>query len=75
MKEILFCDGLEEALIGTGKQFNQPVAVYSKAKVLEILQRDMTEEEAQECFDFNIAGAYVGEATPIFLIELSTNNL
>ena len=67
MKEILFCDGLEEALIGTGKQFNQPVAVYSKAKVLEILQRDMTEEEAQECFDFNIAGAYVGEATPIFL--------
>lgn len=67
MKEILFCDGLEEALVGTGKQFNQPVAVYSKAKVLEILQRDMTEEEAQECFDFNIAGAYVGEATPIFL--------
>lgn len=67
MKEILFCDGLEEALIGTGKQFNQPVAIYSKAKVLEILQRDMTEEEAQECFDFNIAGAYVGEATPIFL--------
>lgn len=67
MKEILFCDGLEEALIGTGKQFNQPVAVYSKAKVLEILQRDMTEEEAQECFDFNIAGAYVGEATPVFL--------
>ena len=67
MREILFCDGLEEALIGTGKQFNQPVAVYSKAKVLEILQRDMSEEEAQECFDFNIAGAYVGEATPIFL--------
>ena len=67
MREILYCDGLEEALIGTGKQFNQPVAVYSKAKVLEILQRDMSEEEAQECFDFNIAGAYVGEATPIFL--------
>jgi len=67
MREILFCDGLEEALIGTGKQFNQPVAVYSKAKVLEILQRDMSEEEAQEYFDFNITGAYVGEATPIFL--------
>lgn len=67
MREILYCDGLEEALIGTGKQFNQPVAVYSKAKVLEILQRDMSEEEAQECFDFNIAGAYVGEATPVFL--------
>ena len=67
MKEILFCDGLEEALIGTGKQFNQPIAVYSKAKVLEIFQRDMSEEEALECFEFNVAGAYVGEATPVFL--------
>lgn len=66
-KEILFCDGLEEALIGTGRRFTHPVAVYSKAKVLEILQETMTEEEAQEHFDYNIAGAYVGESTPIFL--------
>ena len=67
MNEALFCEGLEEALIGTGKRFNYPVAVYSRAKALEILQRDMTEEEATEYFEFNIVGAYVGENTPVFL--------
>ncbi len=66
-KEILFCDGLEKALIGTGWRFTHPVAVYSKEKVLEILQENMSAEEAQEHFDYNIAGAYVGESTPVFL--------
>ena len=67
MNDILYCDGLQEALIGTGTRFTHPVAVYNKQKVLEILQKDMTREEAEEYFDFNIAGAYVGESTPIFL--------
>ena len=67
MNDILYCDGLQEALIGTGTRFTHSVAVYDKQKVLEILQKDMTREEAEEYFDFNIAGAYVGESTPIFL--------
>ena len=29
----------------------------------------MTEEEAVEFFEFNIAGAYVGEYTPIYMYE------
>ncbi|MEY5134625.1 MAG: hypothetical protein RL709_320 [Pseudomonadota bacterium] len=68
MNDILYCDGLEEALVGTGTRFTHSVAVYDKQKVLEILQKDMTREEAEEYFDFNIAGAYVGESTPIFLV-------
>ena len=67
MNDILYCDGLEEALVGAGTRFTHSVAVYDKQKVLEILQKDMTREEAEEYFDFNIAGAYVGESTPIFL--------
>ena len=67
MNDILYCDGLEEALVGTGTRFTHPVAVYNKEKVLKILEEDMTREEAEEYFDFNIAGAYVGESTPIFL--------
>ena len=31
----------------------------------------MTEEEAVEFFEFNIIGAYVGESTPIFTVNLS----
>lgn len=67
MSETLFADGLEEALVGVGTQFNKRIAVFSKAKVLDILQQYMTLEEAEEYFDFNIAGAYVGEYTPVFL--------
>ena len=67
MNEILFCEGLERALVGTGTRFTHQVAVYSKKKVLEILQEDMTFDEAIEHFDYNIAGAYVGENTPVFL--------
>lgn len=29
----------------------------------------MTEEEAQEWYEFNILGAYCGEGMPVFLIK------
>jgi hypothetical protein len=33
--------------------------------------RDMSEEDAYEYFQFNIAGAWVGEATPFFLQKMN----
>jgi hypothetical protein len=30
---------------------------------------DWTEEEAEEWFEYNVQGAYVGEATPAFMEE------
>jgi len=69
MSDILFADGLEDALIGIGTQFNKRVAVYDTEAVLAILmERDgMTYEDAREFFEFNIVGAYVGEHTPVFV--------
>ena len=65
---ILLADGLDEAFIGIGWQFNTPLAVYDRDKCIEILGSEgMTPEEAQEYFYFNTQGAYVGEQTPIFL--------
>lgn len=65
---ILLADGLDEAFIGIGWQFNTPFAVYDRDKCIEILEsQGMTPEEAQEYFYFNTQGAYVGEQTPIFL--------
>lgn len=65
---ILLADGLDEAFIGIGWQFNTPLAVYDRDKCMEILEsQGMTPEEAQEYFYFNTQGAYVGEQTPIFL--------
>ena len=44
------------------------IAVYSYTKFLELYIKDgMTEEEAVECFDFNVAGGYIGEYQPIIV--------
>jgi hypothetical protein len=67
----LFADGFEEALLGIGIHFSKHVAIYSYSRCISILMdRDgMTEEEADEYMDFNVLGAYVGEYTPIFLMD------
>ena len=72
--EMLKADGLEDALLGqmtVDKWTDQPyeVLVYSVEKILNVLmERDgMTSEEAQEYFDFNIEGAYVGPGTPVYV--------
>ena len=67
-ESVIFADGLEEAFIGIGYQFHAPVALYSKNKAIQcLIDQGMDEEQALEYFDYNIAGAYVGENTPIFL--------
>lgn len=66
--EALLADGFDEALIGIGRRTSQPsLAVYSVEKCIKILCRDMTEEEAEEYFDFNVCGAWLGENTPLFV--------
>lgn len=69
MSEALVADGFDEAIIGMARQFNQTLVVYDEDKCLSILmERDgMTEEEAEEFFEFNVVGAYVGEGTPVFV--------
>jgi hypothetical protein len=66
---ILLADGLENAFLGIGRQFTHPVAIYSYKKVIKGLMRDhrMDRESADEYFDYNIAGAFVGDQTPVFL--------
>ena len=61
-QDFLKADGLDEAIIGVyeGK------LVYSESKCIEVLSKDMG-EEAAEYFYFNVAGAYMGEQTPIFI--------
>lgn len=60
-------DGLEDALVGIGARHTmQPVALYSRSKILEVLLRDGgTYEEAVEHFEFNIACLWAGEGTPL----------
>jgi hypothetical protein len=65
--EFLYADGFDDAIIGV-EIYTYPRVVYSVEKCIEILKsEDMTEEEAFEHFEFNVAGSYVGEQTPLWI--------
>lgn len=63
-EEILIADGFDDAIIGIDEHSMR--VIYSISKCLEILEEDMSEEDAVEFFEYNVLGAYVGENTPIF---------
>lgn len=66
--DALLADGLDDALIGIARRVSQPsLAVYSVEKCIEILCCDMTAEEAEEYFQYNVIGTWLGENTPLFL--------
>ena len=68
-QEVVLADGFDEAIIGIDLNSPKPRVIYDQYKIINTLRRDssMTEEEAQEFFDYNIAGAYMGEQTPIYV--------
>ena len=68
--DVLFADGFDDAIIGVGRSFDKYKVIYDKSKVIKKLMEDMTCEEAEEYFEYNIIGAYVGDGTPMFLEEL-----
>lgn len=61
---LLKADGFDEAIIGVDESTMK--LIYSVKKCIEILMRDMSEEDAIEYFSFNVTGGYVGEKTPIW---------
>lgn len=65
--DALVADGYDSAIIGTACVRGTDVVVYSRRKIIKILMKSMSEEEAEEFFEFNIGHAYVGEATPVFV--------
>ena len=66
-EDILKADGFDEAIIGI--ETNEMRLIYSVSKCIDILCRDMDEEEAVEFFDFNVRGSYVGDKTPIWCVD------
>tara|TARA_S200002703_G_scaffold156778_2_gene163135 strand:- start:372 stop:695 length:324 start_codon:yes stop_codon:yes gene_type:complete len=58
----------DDCVMGYGSKAGaEDCLIYDVDSVLQILMEDMTYDEAFEYFEYNIAGAYVGETTPIFL--------
>jgi len=66
-EEILKADGFDEAIIGIDEESMR--LIYSTSKCIEILSRDMDEEDALDYFHYNVKGAYVGILTPIWCVD------
>lgn len=59
-------DGLDEAFVGVDTESEDPRAVYSMEKCIEILSEDMTSEQASEYFWYNVAGS-CGKGYPLYI--------
>jgi hypothetical protein len=71
--EALWPDGFEDAYLGPARRCGQPtLASFSVRKCIEVLMsRDgMTYEEADEFFEFNVVGAWMGDGTPVWIDDL-----
>ena len=75
--EVMLADGFDEALIGVCHSYGRPeVAAYSLPLLIDILvTRDgMSIEDAEEFFEYNIVGAFVGDHTPVFITPVGNDN-
>ena len=71
--ELIFFDPPEyfdKAIVGLVHGYGQEMAVlYDQERVLSAMAKDMGREAAEEWFDFNTLGAYLGDATPRFVLR------
>ena len=58
-----------DAVIGVTWREGLPVVVYDREKVIQVyIDRDgMSREDAEEFYEFNVEGAYVGPQTPVYV--------
>jgi hypothetical protein len=70
--DILLMDGYDDCVVGVVEQFGRPpIVCYDREKVIRKMVADgMTYEEAEEFFEYNQIGAWVGDRTPCFLTQI-----
>jgi len=63
--------GCDDAIVGLGHRCGcDTVVVYDYDKLVDVfIQQGMDEEESIEWIDYNILGAWVGDDTPMILME------
>lgn len=66
-----FVDGHDNAILGVGNG----VVIYDRDQIISNLAEWMTYDEAMEYFEYNIAGAYLGEGTPIYLDRMGREEI
>jgi len=68
--DMLIMEGYNDCIEGVCIQFGKPPCIiYNREKVINTLvSQGMTIEEAEDFHEFNQAGAYMGENTPVFML-------
>lgn len=68
-EELMFADGFDDAILGVTYQNGHSVVLYDRERCIDILMTKgaADREEAEEFFDFNVAGTYIGPRTPLFI--------
>ena len=75
---MLRIDGLEDAFLGVAYRHGTdgPIAVYDRELCIIAIMRDgLSRDGAEEWFQYNVEGAWVGECTPIFLERQSIEDV
>lgn len=73
---LLKMDGFDDCAVGICERFGMDcVLAYDRGLVIDkLMTRDgMTRDEAEEFFEYNQIGAWMGEKTPVFLTLFKTN--
>ena len=75
MMSYLLPENFDRALMGTVQQGpNDPVAVYNRDICIEVLvEGGLSQEAAEEDFEYNIQGAWLGDGTPFFFVPADEN--
>ena len=62
-------EAFDDAIIGIARRADgMMVVAYDRQRCIEVLLQDgMDHGEAEEFFEFNTAGAWVGDGTPVFI--------
>jgi hypothetical protein len=65
-------DFFDKAIIGIARRYGQPAVVaYDRGRCIDaLMEGGMDHDGAEEYFELNTAGAWVGEATPVFISAL-----
>ena len=78
MTEELFIkmDGYEKCIVGVVEQFGRPpILCYDKRKILaKLIDDGMSYDEAEEFFEYNQIGAYIGDSTPCFVTLMTKSD-
>ena len=65
----LIADGFDDAIIGVDEQNGK--IIYDIDEVINtLIMEGMEVDEAIEYYEYNIAGSYVGDKTPVFMRKI-----